>query len=73
MSPSHTFLAALVVLSLMGGLASAKVHILDDSNFHEVVDGSKPALVEFFAPWCGHCKNLAPHYKKARVSQQRLL
>jgi protein disulfide-isomerase A6 len=35
------------------------------SNFDKIVfQSSKPALVEFFAPWCGHCKNLAPVYEE---------
>jgi len=37
---------------------------LDEKDFDRVVDGSKPALVEFYAPWCGHCKNLAPEYER---------
>ncbi|CAH0562010.1 unnamed protein product [Brassicogethes aeneus] len=32
-------------------------------NFNElVVDNDKDVLIEFYAPWCGHCKKLVPVY-----------
>lgn len=39
---------------------------LTSRNFEELVLKSKELwIVEFFAPWCGHCKKLAPEWKKA--------
>lgn len=43
--------------------APSAVAALTDSNFEAEALGKKAALVEFYAPWCGHCKQLAPKYE----------
>ncbi|KAL4784169.1 hypothetical protein BJX76DRAFT_357251 [Aspergillus varians] len=67
--------ALLLVASLLGalpvnadGLYTKKSPVLqvDQKGYNELIANSNyPSIVEFYAPWCGHCQNLKPAYEKA--------
>ncbi|KAM3602841.1 uncharacterized protein V6R79_011783 [Siganus canaliculatus] len=49
--------------------ASDDVVELNPSNFNrEVLQSDSLWLIEFYAPWCGHCQNLTPDWKKAATA-----
>ncbi|GAB4844809.1 Protein disulfide-isomerase 5-2 [Ancistrocladus abbreviatus] len=64
-------LSAILLLSFLTSISATqfaidgKVLELDDSNFDSAISSFDYILVDFYAPWCGHCKRLSPELDAA--------
>ncbi|KAF2673817.1 disulfide isomerase [Microthyrium microscopicum] len=62
-----SFITEKTGLKMRSGKAPSKVEMLNDKSFNETIGNEKNVLVAFTAPWCGHCKSLAPTWEQLAI------
>jgi len=63
-----SLLACILVIAAGSVHAENVVTITGEASFKEAVSSSDFVVMEFYAPWCGHCKKLAPEFEKAATA-----
>ena len=44
--------------------------VTDDNFQAEVIEADRPVLVDFWAPWCGPCRIIAPHLEELQSERE---
>jgi thioredoxin 1 len=59
-------------MNTMTQVSEHTTHVSDASFDADVLKATKPVLVDFWAPWCGPCRIIAPHLEELQSERDDL-
>ena len=49
---------------------ASKATVINVDNYQELIGNGTPAILDFWATWCPHCKRIAPSYDKVAAEYE---